>query len=208
MVVGRLNKESNPVPGEKPGFTPQHKLPGGSFIDTGETNPLPTKDDLVYQQLDSLKQLIDDQQSLTKKVEVTNQKATQSVDGMVGVNNFPTDQKVSDSDALTKLTELDSKMSGIIDGSTPADVNVLNIKSSSLQEQLTETDAITGTLTFSDFIKEIGIYNRDVSEGVFTVNNLAITIPADTFFQAEIGGTPSKTIDVTGSSSYIIGRYA
>ena len=208
MVVGRLNRESYPVKGTMAGFTPQHKLPDGSFIDTGEINPLPTKDDLVYQQLDSLKQLINDQQILTKKVEVTNQKSTQTVDGTVDINNFPTDQKVSDSDVLTKLTELDSKMSGIIDGSTPADVNVLNIKSSSLQEQLTETDAITGTLTFSDFIKEIGIYNRDVSEGVFTVNNLAITIPADTSFQAEIGGTPSKTIDVTGSSSYIIGRYA
>ena len=74
MVVGRLNRESNPVPGEKPGFKPQHKLPDGSFIDTGEINPLPTKDDLAYQQLDSLKQLINDQQTLTKKVEVTNQK--------------------------------------------------------------------------------------------------------------------------------------
>jgi len=42
MVVGRLNRESNPVPGEKPGFKPQHKLPDGSFIDTGENNPLPT----------------------------------------------------------------------------------------------------------------------------------------------------------------------
>ena len=57
---------------------------------------------------------------MTKKVEVTNQKATQSVDGTVGINNFPTDQKVSDSDLLAKLTELDSKMNGIIDGSTPA----------------------------------------------------------------------------------------
>ena len=75
--------------------------------------------------LESLKQLINDQQPLTKKVEVTNQKATQSVDGMVDINNFPTDQKVSDSGVLTKLTELDSKMNGIIDGSTPANTQIV-----------------------------------------------------------------------------------
>jgi len=51
MVVGRLNKESNPVKRERAGFTPQHKLPDGSFIDTGETNPLPTNDDLVLAKL-------------------------------------------------------------------------------------------------------------------------------------------------------------
>ena len=51
MVVGRLNKESNPVKRERAGFTPQHKLPDGSFTDTGETNPLPTKDDLVLAKL-------------------------------------------------------------------------------------------------------------------------------------------------------------
>jgi len=168
MVVGRLNKESNPVKRERAGFTPQHKLPDGSFIDTGETNPLPTKNDLV----------------LAKLAEM---------DTKIGATN-------------TRLNGvLDTNLVGAVSDNMLAELKRIT---SSLQEQLTETDAITGTLTFSDFIKEIGIYNRDVSEGVFTVNNLAITIPADTFFQAEIGGTPSKTIDVTGSSSYIIGRYA
>jgi len=113
MVVGRLNRESNPVPGEKPGFKPQHKLPDGSFIDTGETNPLPTKDDLVYQQLDSLKQLINDQQTLTKKVEVTNQKATQTVGGMVGVNNYPTDYP--DAASLTELKAMKSNQVLVVD---------------------------------------------------------------------------------------------
>jgi len=143
MVVGRLNRESNPVPGEKPGFTPQHKLPDGSFIDTGEANPLPTKDDLVYQELDILKQLISDQQALTKKVEVTNQKFTQTVDGTVGINNFPTDQKVSDSDVLTKLSELDSKINGIIDGSTPADTQLVG---SSVEELISNQKTIINVM--------------------------------------------------------------
>jgi len=200
MVVGRLNRESNPVPGEKPGFKPQHKLPDGSFIDTGEINPLPTKDDLAYQQLDSLKQLINDQQTLTKKVEVTNQKATQSVDGMVGVdnfpidypdsgaltelqtlknkqseatagiqtlvtnqgtvNNFPVEQKVSDSDVLTKLSELDSKMDGVIDGSTPANTKLVGAVSDNM---LTELKRISGSFGAEDLWDTPG--NQKLVEG-------------------------------------------
>jgi len=160
MVVGRLNRESNPVPGEKPGFKPQHKLPDGSFIDTGETNPLPTNDDLVLAKLAEMDTKIGTTNSrlngvldtnlvgavgvnnfptdqkingivgvnnfpVEQKVEVTNQKATQSVDGTVGINNYPVEQKVSDSDVLTKLSELDSKISGIIDGSTPANTQIV-----------------------------------------------------------------------------------
>lgn len=44
MTIGRLNRETNPVPGEKSGYTPQHALSDGSFVNTGETNPLPTRE--------------------------------------------------------------------------------------------------------------------------------------------------------------------
>lgn len=44
MVSGRLNRESNPVPGEKPGFLPQHESEtSGEFVVTGERNPYPVK---------------------------------------------------------------------------------------------------------------------------------------------------------------------
>jgi len=174
MVVGRLNRESNPVPGEKPGFTPQHKLPDGSFIDTGETNPLPTNDDLVYQQLESLKQLINDQQTLTKKVEVTNQKATQTVDGMVGVNNFPIDQKVSDSDVLTKLSELDSKMNGIIDGSTPANTQIVgNIVTETIGKDAVLIDTIYNAVavTSTAFVMSQNIDVSGYTNLMLLINN-------------------------------------
>jgi len=44
LVKGRLNRESNPVPGEKPGFLPQHESTvSGEFVVTGERNPYPVK---------------------------------------------------------------------------------------------------------------------------------------------------------------------
>lgn len=43
-MKGRLNRESNPVPGEKPGFLPQHESEtSGEFVVTGERNPYPVK---------------------------------------------------------------------------------------------------------------------------------------------------------------------
>ena len=43
-MKGRLNRESNPVPGEKPGFLPQHESTvSGEFVVTGERNPYPVK---------------------------------------------------------------------------------------------------------------------------------------------------------------------
>ena len=174
MVVGRLNRESNPVPGEKPGFTPQHKLPDGSFIDTGEANPLPTKDDLVYQELDILKQLISDQQALTKKVEVTNQKFTQTVDGTVGINNFPTDQKVSDSDVLTKLSELDSKINGIIDGSTPADTQLVG---SSVEELISNQKTIINVMQSDKLV--FGVHWDKTSDPVMTRLDASIGLEAN-----------------------------
>lgn len=39
--MARLNRESNPTPGEKPGFMPQHEATDGTMRNTGENNPLP-----------------------------------------------------------------------------------------------------------------------------------------------------------------------
>lgn len=40
---GRLPRESNPVPGERPGFTASHKAADGTYQETGVGNPLPSK---------------------------------------------------------------------------------------------------------------------------------------------------------------------
>lgn len=42
MAVGRLKKETNPLPGYEPGFLPQHERADGEFQTTGENHPLPT----------------------------------------------------------------------------------------------------------------------------------------------------------------------
>ena len=82
------------------------------------------------------------------------------------------------------------------------------IAGSLLEEQLTNLQAVAGVLTFAEEIRFIEIYNRDVTNtGVFLVNNISITVPADSVVDFQIGGTPSKTVTVTGSTSYIVSRY-
>jgi len=85
----------------------------------------------------------------------------------------------------------------------------VQLTGSNLQEQLTEADAISGVLTFTETIGEIEIYNRDaVNDGTFIVNGISIIVPKGEAFQAKIGGTPSANVTVSGSTSYIVGRYA
>lgn len=63
MANGRLKRESNPIPGEIPGFLPQHESSvSGEFVVTGENNPYPTKVKNIHeitQRLDSLEEKID-----------------------------------------------------------------------------------------------------------------------------------------------------
>lgn len=84
----------------------------------------------------------------------------------------------------------------------------MKILGGNVEEQLTQADAVGGTLTFDANIKSIGIFNRDtVNDGIFNVNGIDITVPPETPFEANIGGTPRATVTVTGSTSYIVTRY-
>jgi hypothetical protein len=74
-------------------------------------------------------------------------------------------------------------------------------------EQKTQVDAVTGTVTFSQNVKYLEIYNTDANQGVFNINGINITVPAGKSFKASIGGTPRATVTVTGSTSYILTRY-
>lgn len=76
-----------------------------------------------------------------------------------------------------------------------------------LVEQLTESNTTTGTLTFSDNIQYLEIYNTDTNDGVFAVNGFNLHVPAGKSFKAEIGGSPAKTVTVTGATKYIVTRY-
>ncbi|MDT0160272.1 hypothetical protein [Bacillus sp. AG4(2022)] len=89
--------------------------------------------------------------------------------------------------------------------SVQGNVQIIGTK---VEEQKTHTDAVSGTLTFSQPIQSIGIYNRDAAnDGVFNVNGINLTIPKGESAEFNVGGTPSKTVGVTGSAAYIVTRY-
>jgi len=76
-----------------------------------------------------------------------------------------------------------------------------------LAEQKTQADSVSGTLTFTEDIMSIEIYNRDTTnDGVFNVNGINITVPKGDIVEYEVAGTPSKTVTVTGSTLYIVSR--
>ena len=85
------------------------------------------------------------------------------------------------------------------------------VSGSNLVEQLTQADVSGGTLTFSAAIEYVEIYNTDASNaGVFTVNGIAINVPAATVFgPARVGTTPAAAVTVAGATTtYIVSRYA
>jgi hypothetical protein len=84
----------------------------------------------------------------------------------------------------------------------------VQVVGSKVVEQKTEADAVTGTLTFAQNLEYVGIYNRDtLNDGIFNVNGINITVPKSESVDFQVGGTPSPTITVTGSVSYIVTRY-
>lgn len=171
-----------------------------------------------------------------QRVEVTNAQTQMDVNVLnpvdnVSVNNLPTDYpdqavearlqaiEQTQSQILDKLNDtIDTRLTGsnvelttnVSNFPQTQDVNVVNQMDNSLilQEQMTEADAVSGQITFAENVKAVDIFNRDTAnEGIFTINNMDITIPPDTYFQASIGGTPSNVVAVSGSTSYVIGRY-
>ena len=110
------------------------------------------------------------------------------------------------------LNETVDKMGSIIYTASREDVDGkpitdVHIKGTRVEEQKVEGDAVSGVLTFAQNIAYIGIYNRDDVDGVFNVNGIDITIPAGESATFNVGGTPSKTVNVTGATSYIVTRY-
>lgn len=81
------------------------------------------------------------------------------------------------------------------------------VSGNSLVEQKTQVDSVTGTLTFSDVIYYVDIYNRDLTnDGVFNVNGINITVPKGEAVSFKVSGTPRETVTVTGAILYIVSR--
>lgn len=78
-----------------------------------------------------------------------------------------------------------------------------------LEELLTQDDADNGTLTFSEPIEWVEIYNTDqTNDGTFNVNGIDILVPKGEVFKSRVAGTPSNIVTVSGATTYIVGRYS
>jgi len=83
--------------------------------------------------------------------------------------------------------------------------NGSQLSGSKIIEQLTQTDAATGVLTFTDNINAIEIYNTDATnDGVFEVNGINLNVPKGVLYRSNVGGTVAKTVTVSGSTTYIV----
>jgi hypothetical protein len=89
-----------------------------------------------------------------------------------------------------------------------AGVNV-TVLGSILQQIKTQANAVAGVVTFSANITYLNIYNTDsTNAGTFTVNGIAIPVPAGASWQGGVGGTPGTTVTITGSTtSYVLSRF-
>lgn len=84
----------------------------------------------------------------------------------------------------------------------------VQLSGSILEEQLIETDAVEGVITFTNNISIIEIFNTDSENaGVFTVNGIALHVPSSQVYKAKIGGVAGKTVTVTGATTYIVSTY-
>lgn len=84
----------------------------------------------------------------------------------------------------------------------------MRVSSPMLIEQQTESDAVSGKLTFATPISTISIQNTDATnDGVFTVNGIDLHVPSDKTFMSRVGGTPSAEVTVTGATTYIVSAY-
>jgi len=86
-------------------------------------------------------------------------------------------------------------------------VTDVHVQGTRLVQQFIESHAVNGKLTFSKNIKAIGIYNRDTTDGVFSVNGFDIHVPAGKSVDFNVGGTPSNIVTVSGTTKYIVSRY-
>lgn len=110
--------------------------------------------------------------------------------------------------SIDKLKQYgDRAMALDVDGKVMEKVAVVS-SGSLVVEQKTQSDAVTGAITFTEDIQFLEIYNVDaVNQGVFNVNGINITVPPGKVFKASYKGTPNKIVTVTGSTSYILTRY-
>ena len=87
--------------------------------------------------------------------------------------------------------------------------DAVTLRGTTIVEQLTEADVVTGALTFAAPVVYIHAYNSHATNALeLTVNAVVITIPAVTGFgPVKVGSIPSAVVGVAGTSTtYIVSR--
>jgi hypothetical protein len=81
------------------------------------------------------------------------------------------------------------------------------VRGVTVAEALDETDLSSGDLTLGAAPEFVRIFNTDdTNDGVFTVNGIALSVPAGTALETGVAGTGSTTVSVTGSTAFIFHR--
>ena len=85
----------------------------------------------------------------------------------------------------------------------------VQVSGSKVVEVLDESDLSGGDLTLAAEPESVRIYNTDTAnDGVFTVNGIALAVPAGVSLETGVAGTASVTVSVTGSTTFVFHRLA
>jgi len=78
---------------------------------------------------------------------------------------------------------------------------------SKVAEILDETDLAGSDVVFSEPVNFIRIFNFDTDNfGLFTINGLVFKVAPGFGLETGVGGTPSATVSVSGSTEFVLHR--
>lgn len=103
------------------------------------------------------------------------------------------------------LSFFDSKLGGRTRDVSDKHGLPVQLSGSNLAEQFTQADAVANVITFAGDINAIEIYHEESTWQTFTVNGIALTIPAGGY-RTPIAGTVAKTVTIPAGVNCIVGR--
>lgn len=162
-VPGRMNREPNPAPGERPGYTPQYFDNNGYAVNVTPDTPYPTMDSGAVEELQTLKQ---------KQADIDN-KIQQLVEGQGNVE-FPDVQSVKDVDVLSAIETLKQENAEI----KHSVAEILDRLDGTFDTQLTGSNVVLG-IKYNFNIpagSEIVVMERNESQANFGLKEIEVNL--------------------------------
>jgi len=103
---------------------------------------------------------------------------------------------------LARLKSLEDNLGNIITGNT---VIVSRVYGDVVDEQRTESDAVSDVITFSDDIFSIEIYHEEATWQDFIVNGISLKVPRGGY-RTLVGGTAGKLVTIPPGISCLVSR--